>query len=429
MNFAAISFAQWQQVGLVNKNIYSVFADDDLILAGSDSGHIYRSTDEGLSWTLSVTNMPSNNIILSFINWGDTILAGAGYGTFGSCFGCGGVFRSTNRGLNWTKTSNGLPDPVGIPAMLRLRTKVLAAIDHGLYFSRDGGTSWSMVDSNALTITPVLAFSSKDSLLFAGTSTRGIFSSIDSGITWHVVNSGIPRREEDSTYYREVFSLQPFHNSIFAGVLYYGAFATNDFGNQWCLINSGLDSLVFGNLSAVEFASSSSTLFGATYKKVYYLRDGDTAWTNFSEGLQIPVSRVSAIKLGINWQFLFAGVVGVGKGVWRRRLSDLVSVEEFENPLPLSHLRRLLPNYPNPFNPSTTIKYDLPEPAKVSLIIYDVLGRKVAELVNEEKAAGYHSVTWSAANVASGVYLARFTASDANGYSKYSSVNKLVLMK
>ena len=90
---------------------------------------------------------------------------------------------------------------------------------------------------------------------------------------------------------------------------------------------------------------------------------------------------------------------------------------------------RLFNNYPNPFNPTTTIRYDLPEPAKVSLIVYDVLGRKVAELVNEEKAAGYHSITWNAANVASGVYLARFTAFDANGYSKYSRVNKLILMK
>lgn len=98
-----------------------------------------------------------------------------------------------------------------------------------------------------------------------------------------------------------------------------------------------------------------------------------------------------------------------------------------ENPIPTIFAIRQ--SYPNPFNPSTTIKYDLPEPAKVSLIIYDVLGRKVAELVNEDKAAGYHSITWNAADVASGVYLARFMASDANGYSKYSSVNKLVLMK
>lgn len=86
-------------------------------------------------------------------------------------------------------------------------------------------------------------------------------------------------------------------------------------------------------------------------------------------------------------------------------------------------------NYPNPFNPTTTIKFDLPEPAKVSLIVYDIVGRKVAELVNEEKAAGYHSITWNAAGVASGVYLARFIASDAYGYSKYSKINKLILMK
>jgi hypothetical protein len=85
--------------------------------------------------------------------------------------------------------------------------------------------------------------------------------------------------------------------------------------------------------------------------------------------------------------------------------------------------------YPNPFNPSTTIKYDLPEPSHVSLVIYDVLGRKVVELVNSVKEAGYHSATWNAGNVASGVYFARFTATDANGSVKLTKVNKLLLTK
>ncbi len=105
----------------------------------------------------------------------------------------------------------------------------------------------------------------------------------------------------------------------------------------------------------------------------------------------------------------------------------VTSVPDFSTGLPTQF--ELFPPYPNPFNPSTTIKYDLPKPAMVSLIVYDVLGRKVAELVNEQKAAGYHSIVWNAPIVASGVYLARFTATDANGYSKYSKISKLILMK
>jgi hypothetical protein len=89
------------------------------------------------------------------------------------------------------------------------------------------------------------------------------------------------------------------------------------------------------------------------------------------------------------------------------------------------------PNYPNPFNPSTTIRYDLPEDSHVSIVIYDVLGRKVAEVVNGYHEAGYHNVQWSTDNGqwSSGVYFARFAAMDANGNAKFARVSKLLLAK
>ncbi|MEO8167280.1 MAG: T9SS type A sorting domain-containing protein, partial [bacterium] len=85
--------------------------------------------------------------------------------------------------------------------------------------------------------------------------------------------------------------------------------------------------------------------------------------------------------------------------------------------------------YPNPFNPSAEIKFDLPQVAVVSLNVFDMLGRKVAELANGEYFAGYHTATWNATGVASGVYFAHFTATDAKGNVKLSKVNKLLLMK
>jgi hypothetical protein len=85
--------------------------------------------------------------------------------------------------------------------------------------------------------------------------------------------------------------------------------------------------------------------------------------------------------------------------------------------------------YPNPFNPSTEIKFDLPEDAHVTLAVYDMLGRKVADLVSDNYAAGYHSATWNANEIASGVYFARFTASDVNGTLKLSKSSKLILNK
>lgn len=71
-------------------------------------------------------------------------------------------------------------------------------------------------------------------------------------------------------------------------------------------------------------------------------------------------------------------------------------------------------NYPNPFNPRTTIGYELPAASQVTLRIYDVLGRRVATLVERDQEAGYHEATWEAGRFASGLYLYRL---DVNGAS------------
>jgi len=71
---------------------------------------------------------------------------------------------------------------------------------------------------------------------------------------------------------------------------------------------------------------------------------------------------------------------------------------------------KLYDAYPNPFNPSTTIRYALPEPAHVSLIIFNTVGEQVATLVDDAKAEGYHEVQFDASGLASGVYLYRLTA-------------------
>jgi hypothetical protein len=79
--------------------------------------------------------------------------------------------------------------------------------------------------------------------------------------------------------------------------------------------------------------------------------------------------------------------------------------------------------------PPTESRFELPGPATVSLIIYDLLGRKVAELANGNYEAGYHTATWNASDMASGVYLARFNVVNQLGNSVYTKTTKLVLMK
>ncbi|MEZ4691202.1 MAG: T9SS type A sorting domain-containing protein [Ignavibacteria bacterium] len=69
-------------------------------------------------------------------------------------------------------------------------------------------------------------------------------------------------------------------------------------------------------------------------------------------------------------------------------------------------------NYPNPFNPTTKIDYELPYDGKVSIVMYDISEGRVAKLVNEVKTAGYYSVQFNGANLASGMYFYRINAQE-----------------
>ena len=80
-------------------------------------------------------------------------------------------------------------------------------------------------------------------------------------------------------------------------------------------------------------------------------------------------------------------------------------------------------NYPNPFNPSTKIDYGLPKDTHVAIEIYDILGRKVETLINQEQPAGYYQVVWRAENISSGMYFYRIVADD------FTETKKMTLLK
>ncbi len=80
-------------------------------------------------------------------------------------------------------------------------------------------------------------------------------------------------------------------------------------------------------------------------------------------------------------------------------------------------------NYPNPFNPTTIINYSVPTSSLVTIKVYDVLGREIAKLVNEQKTAGTYSVQFNGSALSSGVYFYRMQAGD------FVQTKKLLLMK
>ena len=100
-------------------------------------------------------------------------------------------------------------------------------------------------------------------------------------------------------------------------------------------------------------------------------------------------------------------------------VNNVVSLEDETKP----DVFALLQNYPNPFNPSTSIQYTIAESSPVTLEVFNMLGQKVAELVNTTQAAGKYSVQFDAAGLSSGVYLYQLRAGN------YFETRKMMLIK
>jgi len=91
-------------------------------------------------------------------------------------------------------------------------------------------------------------------------------------------------------------------------------------------------------------------------------------------------------------------------------------------------------NYPNPFNPTTDIRFGLPEMSNVKLYIYNIMGQKVATLVDGSLNEGYHHAVWNADSkndnvIASGIYFCKIEAKGLVSGKSYTKINKMMLVK
>ncbi len=103
-------------------------------------------------------------------------------------------------------------------------------------------------------------------------------------------------------------------------------------------------------------------------------------------------------------------------------IANTVDVE-YEGNLLTPNEYNLAQNFPNPFNPTTTIRYSIPQRSNVSLKVYDVLGNEIATLVNEEKVSGVYTATFDASTLASGMYLYRLQAGN------FVETKKMILLR
>ena len=135
---------------------------------------------------------------------------------------------------------------------------------------------------------------------------------------------------------------------------------------------------------------------------IFESTDHGASWHYANNGL--PAVPVYRIKIRDN-QIILATH---GRGIWTLD-APLVTARETDPPLPLL-VDALEPNYPNPFNPTTTLRFTVASDQHVTISIYDVLGRRVAVLTDQPYAQGTHTLQWQAQGFASGTYYARMIA-------------------
>lgn len=141
---------------------------------------------------------------------------------------------------------------------------------------------------------------------------------------------------------------------------------------------------------------------------VEYVRNELAGHSTYFSNIPLPDYLLGHSYVQLKWKYhhidIFSGPrAELSLGDMKITTEKIVSVEQIEKPANW----KLYPNYPNPFNPETTIRFEIPEASYVLLEVYDALGRRVAQLVNDSLSAGMHHYSFNAGNLASGLYFYR----------------------
>jgi hypothetical protein len=347
------------------------------IFAASEGGpYVYLSTDNGSHWQ-PTNNGLTTSAISSLCAMNGVIFAGTP----------NGIFVSTDRGAQWIQRNNGMAQstPAIYPTAV-LGPYIFAAQTYKIYRSSDMGLNWTEIGHNGVW-GGIRRLVSTDSSLAVGTDSW-LFISSDYGQTW--------TREP---FGGNCWGLASRSRSIFAASYDEpgGLFRSTDNGVTWDQPQGGY------NLKISTLCASPSHLFAGTNTGIFVSQDDGASWTSFSE---IGDDLVDASSLFVWDEFLFAGC----HGFWRRPLSDAPSsVDRPEDHVLSSYT--LGQNFPNPFNPTTTIRFQLPIRVHVRLVVYDLFGRVVSTVVDDVKDAGSYDVSLDAQSLCSGTYFYRLQSS------------------
>jgi hypothetical protein len=382
--------------GLPREKSFALGKLDSSLFARTESG-LYRSTDDGDGWQLACPVSPPDHTpvpLSSMVTFGDLIVFDVD----------NRVYRSTDRGVQWTVTA---ADPRGGLGLMVAKGESLfiAVAGSGVFRSGDSGATWGRCHV-AFTS---WGLASNQTSVFAGDEDYGPYRSTDDGITWTQKANGLPadyigRRPT-------VTAIATIGDTVFIGC--------RDWGGIYRSVNNGEVWVPVAGISQINvFAIDPEKKFlGRNSGGVYQSTDGGIGWFNVAEGmpLNLPI-----LDLLLRDGYLFAAT---SAGIWRRPIDEMVVAAPGDDSPQIPLGPSLSQNYPNPFNPETRISYTVNRNLLVTVTVHDMLGRIVATLRNEITPPGIHELRWDGTNHASGIYVCRMKAGE------YTSSIKLLLMK
>jgi photosystem II stability/assembly factor-like uncharacterized protein len=415
--FTRDSFTQFlgwsERISGVTSRLNSVYVE--YLNAGicGDSGVVLISGSGGLNWTRSA-GLPSN------INF-ESIYAyyASGTGTFlvaGDIGSITYVYRSTNTGSNWSVVftqPNGhinsvwldftgkafiQGNPVGGRWSLWKSTNSGLTFDSsGLYLSQSGSElGWSNSMYANLS----------GSKIWFGTNNSRIYYSSNYGANWN-------------TQFTD--TIINIYSIWFVGIDQRGfaggssMLVTSNGGSNWSAISTNGTGNVLGVSGQLSEWIKGYARGSIVYYSVYPTNSFPSSY-NAPNGIYTHMGMPKSYNGG--GQFICVRSNG---GITRYGY-DFVGINNISTQTP-NHFS-LSQNYPNPFNPVTNIVFDLPSSSFTRLTIYDMPGREIAVLVNEQLRAGTYKVDWNASNYPSGIYFYKITSGD-----NYTETKKMILIK
>jgi ligand-binding sensor domain-containing protein len=295
----SIANAQWENIGpwVSDGWTTSLVASGSYLFAGTQYFGIFRSSDNGATWTAANNGLQMNEygvyptVACLALN-GSTLFAGTTrhVGEGGPERGNKSIFRSTNDGISWTVANSGLPldesgDSPDITCLFVDGTRIFAGTSYGggVYISTDSGASWDAT-SGVMPITGyefswgITSLAVSGTNLVAGTSGVGVFLSTNSGIAWTPVHSGLPKTSYDTSAYTSVQALIAIDTNLFAATDD-GVFLSTNGGSMWNALNEGLPKDPYASRCRVQcLVSTGRLIFAGTSSGLFLSSNNGASW-------------------------------------------------------------------------------------------------------------------------------------------------------